>query len=567
MSNNLPIFEPNKLYLVPLGGLGEIGKNMMFFQYNNEIIVIDAGFMFPNQEMFGIDFVLPDYNYLVANKDKIKGVILTHGHEDHVGALPYLLPNLETPVYGTRLTLGLVKSKLREFEILNQTELHEIDPSQELSLGAFNIRFIRNIHSIPDGVGLAINTPVGLVVHSGDFKFDQTPIDTTTVEFSKLASFAREQPLLLLSDSTYADRPGYSLPEKLVGEALHQIFREAKGRIIVTTFASSLPRIKQILQVADLHRRKVAFVGRSLVNNVRIAEELDYLYIPEGMEVRMEDLTNYNHKDICIITTGSQGEPMSALSLMATKSHKWVEIVKGDTVIFSATPVPDNEGIVLRNVNALFRLGAHVIYSVSTKADPTSSLSYQVHVAGHAHQEELKLLLNLVQPKFFVPIHGEYRHLVYHARIAQQVGIPEDDVLIATNGDILEFTATTARIAGRISLSSMFVDGAGVGEVGRTVLRERHHLAQEGIVIVGACIKRGDGELIDGPYMTSKGFIHQNEAELLFTLAREELLPLFKFNSSSQNGALKGALKDRLARFFLEKTKRRPIIIPIITEV
>lgn len=567
MNDQFPNFHPDKLYIIPLGGLGEIGKNMMFLQYGQEILLIDAGFMFPNQEMFGIDFVLPDFSYLVEHKEWIKGIIITHGHEDHVGALPYLLPHLDAPLYGTRLTLGLIKAKLKEFESLNNVNLNEINPDGEINLGVFNIKFVRNIHSIPDGVGLAIYTPVGLIVHSGDFKFDQTPIDNTSIELNKLAGFAKEKPLLLLSDSTYADRPGYSLPEKLVGEALHQIFRETKGRIIITTFASSLPRIKQILQVASSHNRKVAFVGRSIVNNARIANELGYLSIPEEMEIKMEELGNYDHKNICIITTGSQGEPMSALTLMATRSHKWVEIEKGDTVIFSATPVPDNEGLVLRNINLLFRLGANVIYSTSTKADPASSLSYQVHVAGHAHQEELKLLLNLVQPKFFVPIHGEYRHLIYHSNLAKQVGIPAENILIATNGDILELTEDSARIAGRFSISSMYVDGAGVGEIGRTVLKERHHLAQEGIVVVGVCVKQENGALLNGPHFISKGFIHQNDAELLFASAREDLITLFNESSFSQNGPLKVAVKDRLGRFLMERTRRRPIIIPIITEV
>lgn len=566
MTNTAYCFDPAKLYIAPLGGVGEIGKNMMFFQYGEEIIIIDAGFMFPNHEMFGIDFVLPDFNYLVQHKDKIKGIILTHGHEDHVGALPYLLQQIIAPIYGTPLTLGLVKAKLREFQLSSELNLYEINPSQELDLGTFKINFIRNTHSIPDGVGLIIQTPVGIVIHSGDFKFDQTPVDKSMVEFNKLANSSTNQPLLLLSDSTYADRPGYSQPEKIVREALHQIFRASNGRIIITTFASSLPRIKQIIQVATLHKRKVAFIGRSLINNVRIAEELGYLYIPEGIEIRMEDLENYSHKEICIITTGSQGEPMSALSLMATKSHKWVEIIEGDTIIFSATPVPGNEGVVLRNVDLLFRLGANVIYSTSSKADPFAFSHYQVHVPGHAHQEELKLLLNLVQPKFFVPIHGEYRHLVYHARLAQEVGIPQENVFIITNGDIIELTESSLRIAGRIAISNVYVDGTGISEIGRTVLKERFQLAQEGIVVVAACVSKNKGELLDGPYLTSKGFIHQLDAEPLFTLAKEEILHLFK-NNVNNNGTLHGAIKEQLNRFFGEKTKRKPVIIPIITEI
>lgn len=431
----------NKLSLIPLGGLGEIGKNMMAVNYNNEIMVIDAGLMFPEDEMLGIDIVIPDFTYLIENKEMIKGIVLTHGHEDHIGALPYVLKEINVPVYGTRLTLGLVQEKLKENNVAN-AKLNPIRPKDMIKLGRnFRVEFFKVSHSIPDVVGLAIHTPVGTILHTADFKFDQTPVDGEVTDFARIAELGNKGVLVLLSDSTNVERPGFTLSERAVGQTFDEIFRTAGERIIVATFASNVHRIQQVINAAYKYNRKVAIVGRSMVNVVTIAKETGYLSVPENTLIEIEEIANYARNRVTILTTGSQGEPMSALTRMAMSDHRKVEIIPGDTVVVSASPIPGNEKLVARTINQLFHQGAEVIHeSVSG-----------IHVSGHASQEELKLMLNLVRPKFFVPVHGEYRHLVKHANLASQLGMPTENIIVAENGQVLELTADTASIGGRVT--------------------------------------------------------------------------------------------------------------------
>jgi len=552
--------ENKKLSLIPLGGLGEIGKNMMVVRYDKEIMVIDSGLSFPEDELLGIDIVIPDITFLIENKDMIKGIVLTHGHEDHIGALPYVLKEINVPVYGTKLTLGLVQEKLKENNIGN-VKLIPVQPKDKIKLGKhFNVEFFKVSHSIPDVVGLVIHTPVGIILHAADFKFDQTPVDGEVTDFATISEYGKKGVLVLLSDSTNVERPGYTLSERAVGEAFDEIFRNAKGRIIVATFASNVHRIQQVVNAAYKYNRKVAIVGRSMVNVATIAQETGYLTIPENVLVSIDEISSYPSERITILTTGSQGEPMSALTRMAMSDHRRVKIASGDTVIISASPIPGNEKLVAKTINQLFYLGAEVIHeSVSG-----------IHVSGHASQEELKLMINLVRPKFFVPVHGEYRHLVKHAKLAVQMGIPEENIFVAENGQVLDFNAKKGAINGRVTSGRILIDGLGVGDVGNIVLRDRKQLSQDGIFIIVVTIEKESNLVVAGPDVISRGFVYVRESEELMDKSREKVKIVL--DNCFEKGitdwsTIKSQIKDALSRYLYEKTKRRPMLIPIIMEV
>ncbi|MDI6783541.1 MAG: ribonuclease J, partial [bacterium] len=496
---------------IPLGGLGEIGMNMSVFESNDDIIIIDCGVMFPEEETPGVDLIIPEISYLLERKEKIRGIILTHGHEDHVGALPFVLKQLNVPLYGTRLTLGLIEPKLREFGLLDQTTRITVKPREMITLGVFRIKFIRVTHSIVDGVGLGIHTPVGTIVHSGDFKIDPTPVDGELMDLHTFTELGEQGVLLLLSDSTNVEREGYTLSEKEIGDTLDKIFAEAKGRIIAATFSSNIHRVQQLVDKAYKYGRSVAVTGKSMTSNVRIAAELGYLSLPENTFVQFSDIQRIAPEQTVIITTGSQGEPMSVLTRLALNEHKQIKINQGDTVIISARVIPGNEKSIARTINHLFRRGAEVYYERVS----------EVHVSGHASQEELKLMINMVRPKYFVPVHGEYRHLYHHAQLAQQVGIPAENTLIVEDGDVIELTPDAIRKVAQISANRVFVDGKGVGDVGDTVLRDRLHLSSDGMFIVVVGINRLTGELVTGPEIVSRGFVFMEEAGDLIAESQE----------------------------------------------
>lgn len=548
-----------KLNIIPLGGLGEIGKNITVFKYADDIIIVDAGLAFPEDDMLGIDLVIPDITYLMENHDKIRGVFLTHGHEDHIGALPYILKKLDVPVYGTALTLGILQGRLKQNGV-SSNQLKMIQPGDVIRAGAFKLEFIRINHSIPDAISIAIHTPIGIVVHTGDFKFDQTPVDGQVTQFSKLAELGDKGVLMLLADSTNVERPGYTLSESIVGKTFDDEFRYAKNRIIVATFSSNVHRIQQVVEAAAKYNRKVAVIGRSMVNVVNIATELGYLTIPEGTLIDVYETNNYPLSQVVIMTTGSQGEPMSALTRMAMSDHKQVGIIPGDTVIISATPIPGNEKGVSRTIDHLFRLGAEVIYEKSAG----------IHVSGHASQEEIKLMHNLVRPKFFMPVHGEYRMLVKHAKLAQSLGMPKENMVIGENGSVIEITPETICINGKVTAGKVLVDGLGVGDVGNIVLRDRRQLSQDGILIVVVTIDKQDCSVVAGPDIVSRGFVYVREADDLMDNAKEKVqiaLNKCQANGVSEWSAIKSAVRDSLSRYLYEKTRRRPMILPVIMEI
>lgn len=551
--------EKNKLQIIPLGGLGEIGKNMTAVRYDNTIIVIDCGLMFPEDEMLGIDMVLPDVTYLLENRELVQGIILTHGHEDHIGALPFVLKELNVPVYATRLTLGLVEGKLKENNV-NNVHMQVVKPRDMIKLGPLKVEFIKVSHSIPDAVALAIHTPLGIIVHTGDFKLDQTPVDGHILDFHKFAELGDQGVLVLMSDSTNVERPGFTMSERVVGQTFDEAFHDAKGRVIVATFASNVHRLQQAINAAYKHDRKVAVVGRSMINVVNISAELGYLMVPEDTLIEIEDIADLPDNQLCILTTGSQGEPMSALTRMAMSDHRRVEIQPGDTVIISANPIPGNEKMVARTIDHLFKLGANVIYeSVSG-----------IHVSGHASQEELKLMLNLVRPKYFIPVHGEYRMLIKHGQLAEQLGVPRENVFISENGSVMEFTKSGAAMAGRVTAGKILVDGLGVGDIGNIVLRDRKQLSQDGILIVVMTISKENGAVVAGPDIVTRGFVYVRESETLLDEAKERVRQaLAKCGESKINewALIKAQVRDVLGKLFYEKTRRRPMILPIIMEV
>lgn len=546
-----------KLKIIPLGGLGEIGKNITVFEYGQDIIVIDCGMAFPDDEMLGIDLVLPDTTYLTKNMDRIKGIIVTHGHEDHIGGLPYLLKEINVPVYGTRLSLGLLEYKLEEHGILSSCKLETVVQGQTLELGAFKVEFIRSTHSIADAVALAIHTPAGIVVHTGDFKVDYTPISGEPIDLPRFAELGKKGVLLLMSDSTNVERRGYTMSEKTVGETFEEIFMNAKGRIIVATFASNIHRIQQAVNAAVKYDRNVAVCGRSMINVTKKAMELGYLNIPEGVLVDIERIKSLNQDKLVIISTGSQGEPMSALSRMAIGEHRQVDVAPGDLVVISATPIPGNEKSVSGVVNDLFKKGAEVIYEALA----------DIHVSGHACQEELKLMQRLVRPKYFMPVHGEYRHLKKHSNLAQSLGMEKENIIIMEIGQVLEINSDGAKINGNVPSGKVLVDGLGIGDVGSVVLRDRKHLSEDGLIIVVVTIQRETGNVITGPDIISRGFVYVRESEPFMDevkqVCKEAVLKSEGRNWSSK----KGVIKDTLREYIYQKTKRKPMILPILIEI
>jgi len=548
-----------KIQIIPLGGLGEIGKNMTVVRYGDDIIVIDAGLMFPEDDMLGIDLVIPDISYLLENRDLVRGIILTHGHEDHIGALPYVLKQLSVPVYGTRLTLGILEGRLKENNV-PLTNLISVKAGDQLEVGPFKIGFIRISHSIADAVALSIKTPVGTIVHTGDFKFDQTPVDGKVTDFHKLAELGDQGVLVMLADSTNAEHPGYTMSEKSVGVTFDEMFYNANGRIIIASFSSNVHRVQQAIDTACKYNRKVAVLGRSMINVVTISSELGYLNIPEGILIDIDQINNYPASGVVIITTGSQGEPMSALTRMAMSDHRKVDIVPGDTIIISATPIPGNEKLVSRTIDYLLRQGAEVLY------ERTSG----IHVSGHASQEELKMMHNLIRPKFFIPVHGEYRHLVKHSKLAQELGMAKDHIFIAENGQVLEFTPEKGSVTGKVSSGIVLIDGLGVGDVGNIVLRDRRQLSQEGILIVVITMDKQGGCVVAGPDIVSRGFVYVRESEQLMDEAKNKVrqtLDKCELNNVTEWAMIKSSVRDTLGKYLYEKTRRRPMILPIIMEV
>lgn len=551
--------KKEKLMIIPLGGLGEIGKNMTVIQYGNDIIVIDAGLAFPDDDMFGIDLVIPDMSYLIENRDKVRAVVITHGHEDHIGGLSYLLNEVNVPVYATKLVCGLIEGKLKENHITNYT-LNEVHHGDEVQIGCMKVGFIHTNHSIPDASALYFRTPVGTVVHTGDFKVDMTPVDGKQMDMHKFAELGRRGVLLLMSDSTNAERPGYTESETTVGHAFRKAFRAAKGRIILATFASNISRIQQAINTAIQFKRKVTVLGRSMVNNVQVAIELGYLDVPEGVLIEPDELNRYPADQVLILTTGSQGEPMAGLSRMASNNHRSVSIMPGDTVIISATPIPGNETGVGRTIDNLMRLGANVIAGRDKK----------IHVSGHASQEELKLMLGLIKPNYFVPIHGEYRMLRTHGDLAVMMGIDKDHVLIGDNGQIFEFSNRSGHKTGHVNAGRVFVDGLGVGDVGNIVIRDRQQLAMEGVVIVVMTLAKGTSHPLAGPDIVSRGFVYVRDSEELIREAHDRVAAVLErceAGNIREWAVIKSQVRDTLSRYLYEKTRRRPMILPIIMEV
>ena len=553
--------EPKPIKVSFLGGLNEVGKNMTLFEYGEDLFLVDCGLAFPDQDMLGVDLVLPDFTYVERNADRIRGIVITHGHEDHIGGLPYLLKVLNVPVYGTKLTVGLIQGKLREHGLLNSASLNVIKPGDVITLGGFTVEAIHVNHSIPDALGLAIRCEGGTIVHTGDFKIDTTPIDGGMMDLGRLAEIGQEGVLCLMSDSTNAERPGFTESERKVGESFETLFRKAgNNRIIVATFSSNIHRVQQIMNVAASLGRKVALVGRSLENVVSISAELGYLNIPEGIVIDINMINRYPADKLVIITTGSQGEPMSALTRMAFSDHRKVEIHPNDYVIISATPIPGNEKTVSRVVNELMKLGADVVYEKM----------YEVHVSGHACQEELKMIMGIVKPKYFIPVHGELKHLRKHAGLALSMGIPKENILIADNGRVAEISKKALRCTSTVPAGRVFVDGYGVGDVGSVVLRDRKHLAQDGLVIVAVCIDRESGMIVSGPDVVTRGFVYVKESEELINAAREVAVEAIEAQTDGGYfdwNSIKASLRDEISHLMYERTKRSPMILPVIMEV
>ncbi len=543
--------------LIPLGGLGEVGKNMMVVEYGEDLIIIDSGLMFPDDEMFGVDLVIPDTSYLNDKKQRIRGIFISHGHEDHIGGLPYVLPMLDfPPIYATRLTQGLISVKLKEHKLLDRTVINVVTPGDQVALGECLVEIVRVNHSVPDAVALAIHTPIGTIVHTGDYKFDHTPTDGRPADFGTLARIGNQGVLIMMGDSTRVETPGYTPSERVINDSFDKLFANAPGRVIIATFASLLSRVQQIVDTAVRYERVVALVGRSMVNNVQMAIDLGYLNIPKGTLIRAEDINKFPPERVVIICTGSQGEPTSALTRIANQDHRLVRIQPHDTVILSATPVPGNEKMINRTINNLFRQGADVYYQAIAN----------VHVSGHAAQEELKLMLNLLRPNFFLPIHGEYRQLILHAKLAYSIGIPEDHIIVAEDGDIVEVTPESMKVVDHAPIGNVFVDGLGVGDVGQIVLRDRQVLAQDGILMVVLTVDKETGHPIAGPDLVSRGFVYMRDSEELLESARERVLESFiGLNGHASDWSfVKDKIKHTLSEFLYEKTHRRPMILPIL---
>ena len=553
------LFKKENLKIIPLGGIEEIGKNITVFEYGNDIVLVDCGVAFPEDDMLGIDLVIPDFSYLEKNKDKIRGLVITHGHEDHIGAIAYLLKQINIPIYATKLTIGLIKNKLDEHHLTGVAKLNEVRQGQIIVLGKMRVEFIRSCHSIPDSVALAIHTPVGTVIHTGDFKIDYTPIDDQKIDLGRLAELGNRGVLALLSDSTNSERKGYTMSESTVGEVFDKLFANCKKRIVIATFASNMHRVQQIVNSAAANGRKIAVCGRSMINMIQTAVELGYINAPKNIFIEIDMIKNYSDDQLVIITTGSQGEPMSALTRMANGEHKKVNINSNDLVIISATPIPGNEKFVSKVIDDLMKIGAEVVYS--SLAD--------VHVSGHACQEEQKLMISLVRPKFFIPVHGEYRQLIAHSNTAMQMGIPGENVLLMKNGKILELNENEAKFTSSVQVGKVFVDGLGVGDVGNIVLRDRQHLSQDGLIVVVLTMDKV-GNILAGPDVISRGFVYVRESENLMEevkfLINTEVMKCAE-NHITDWATIKSTIRDSLREYIFQTTKRNPMILPIIMEI
>mgnify|MGYP002517181716 FL=1 len=547
--------------IIPLGGLGEIGKNITLYEYDGDMFLVDCGMSFPDEDTPGVDIVIPDFTYVLENKDKIKGLVVTHGHEDHIGAIPYLLRNFNLPIYATRLTMGLIEGKLKEHKLLSGAKLNVVSPGEKVTLGKFTVEFIHVNHSIPDAVGFAITCGAGTVVQTGDFKIDTTPIDDYVIDIARFAELGKKGVLALLSDSTNAERPGFTPSERLVGESFSNLFKKAEGhRIIVATFSSNIHRIQQIIDEAARCDRKVVISGRSMQNVVNVAAELGYLKVPDGILVELEALRNYKPEELVIITTGSQGEPLSALHRIAFSEHRQIELIPGDVIIISATPIPGNEKLVGKVINELMRRGANVVYEKM----------YDVHVSGHACQEELKLMMSIVKPKYFIPVHGEQKHLYKHSVLAGNMGIPKDNIIIPINGEVIELTKRSIKYTQTVTAGRVLVDGFGVGDVGSIVLRDRKHLAEDGIIVVNVAIDSVTREVVSGPDVVSRGFVYVKESEELMNELNEvvcDVLEKCYVTNVRDWNAIKTKIKDSVAKFLFSRTHRSPMILPVIMEV
>jgi ribonuclease J len=554
------------LRIIPLGGLGEIGKNMMVVEYGHDIIIIDVGVMFPDEEMLGVDLVIPDTTYLADKLDRIRGVFITHGHEDHIGALPYILPKLGFPtVYAAKLTQGLISVKLREHNLLERSHLVVTDPEQPVRAGAFEVGFVRVNHSIPDAMCVVVRTPAGVLVNTGDYKFDLTPVDQLRADISTLSQLGDEGVLVLCGDSTRVESPGFTASEKVIVQTFDTIFDQAEGRIIVATFASLISRVQMLVNAASKYGRKVALVGRSMVNNAQMAIELGYLDIPPGMLISAEDINRVPASELVIICTGSQGEPTSALTRIANGDHRLVQIQPGDTVVLSSTPIVGNERAVSRNIDNLMRQGAEVLYQRQG--------GMQVHVSGHASREELKLMLSLLRPRYLVPIHGEYRMLAAHADLALEMGLAPEDVIIASDGDVIEVSAERIAITDHVPCGNVYVDGLGVGDIGQVVLRDRRVLSSDGVIVVVMTIDSETGEALAGPDIISRGFVYERESEGLLEQARAVVAEAIGKHTRNPRGRsadwnfIKNKIRDSLSEFVYQKIRRRPMILPVVVEV
>ena len=558
-NNEENIFKKENLKIIPLGGLLEVGKNLTVFEYKDDIVIVDCGLGFPEDDMLGVDLVIPDITYLEKNKERIRGLVVTHGHEDHIGAIPYLLKQINVPIYATKLTVGLIEHKLEEHKLLRSTKIKVINPGQTINLGSMKVEFIRITHSIPDACALAIHTPVGTVVHTGDFKIDYTPIDGETIDFGRLAALGNKGVLALLSDSTNAERKGYTLSESTVGDILDKLFLNCTKRIVVATFASNVHRIQQIVNSAVANRRKIAVCGRSMVNTIETARKFGYIEVPDNVFIDIDSIKSYPDEKLTIITTGSQGETMSALTRMANGEHKKVEITPNDLIIISANPIPGNEKYVSKVVDDLMSIGAEVVYSALQ----------DVHVSGHACQEEQKLMLSLIRPKFFIPVHGEYRQLIAHAETAKQLGICPENIFISNNGKVLELNEYEAKFTGTVTSGKILVDGLGVGDVGNIVLKDRQKLSQDGLIIVVLTMDK-NGFVVSGPDVITRGFVYVRESENLIeeikNVLRKELSKCEE-KGISDWASIKSILREKLHDYIYKKTKRDPMILPIIMEV
>lgn len=553
-------FRKDNLKIIPLGGLDEIGKNITVFEYGDEIVLVDCGLEFPEDDMLGVDLVIPDVTYLEKNKEKIKGLVITHGHEDHIGAIPYILRQINMPIYATRLTVGLIKNKLEEHKLLASTKLITVNQGETINFGNIKVEFIRSSHSIPDAVMLAIHTPAGVVLHTGDFKVDFTPIDDQVMDFGRIAELGNKGILALMADSTNSERKGYTMSESTIGEVFDRLFQNNQKRIVVATFASNVHRVQQIVNSAEKYGRKIAVCGRSMINMIETAREIGYINAPENMFIDIDMIKNYTDDQLVIITTGSQGETMSALTRMAAGEHKKVVITPNDMVIISATPIPGNEKLVSNVINDLMQIGAEVIYSALEN----------VHVSGHACQEEQKMILALAKPKYFIPVHGEYRQLRAHAETAKQMGISAENIFILENGKTLELNKREAKITTQVPSGKILVDGLGVGDVGNIVLRDRQHLSQDGLIVIVMTMDRGSGAIISGPDVVSRGFVYVRESETLMDDVKKvinEEVRMFEEEGIRDWSTIKSTLKDDLRDYIFQRTKRNPMILPIIMEV